>query len=453
MISNDLQHTHSPTGSPILDFQSEDALLDSVFVLLDQLRFAALAAAMIDLQALCSQVYRRPDIFATQPLGDFPFLLQEIDFAPIINSADEMQASLSQPQLLSQLLDFSLCQFATFDATAGLFHRQSRQCWRCVVFIPKEKLPTLALKRLDRSEVIAIPKTVCPKMIDAFDDGVALRLAGRNEQQLNPQKQRQPHKMAKNSWLFAQSGEGCVIVELQKVGQSQDPTSLHEMAGERHCGFVSATALAKRLGVEVNRVKDEELVATRDPARRPITSIIGAVARQSGRGIEGRSRPDRLACQQTSPLEPTIDGRDGWQPPDETMNAQLLTDRSCADQPDRCALQLFAQPQNEFDHARFVLLRVVLGSFGVTIERLPTLLRKAMLPLEEPGARARNALENLSRRYGFVKELEGQTAVVNFVSIFLFHKTEKSRYERERKSSIYDILSERVHDVVRLLPN
>jgi hypothetical protein len=58
---------------------------------------------------------------------------------------------------------------------------------------------------------------------------------------------------------------------------------------------------------------------------------------------------------------------------------------------------------------------------------------KALLPFEEPGARARDAVENLSGRFLFGKEPESQTAIANFVSIFLVHQTKKQVVMNKKK--------------------
>jgi hypothetical protein len=134
------------------------------------------------------------------------------------------------------------------------------------------------------------------------------------------------------------------------------------------------------------------------------------------------------------------------------MDAQFVADGARAAQSNLSALQSGAQAQDKLNHSLVVSLGRVFGSLGETVQRLPPLLLKALLPFEEPAARARDAVENLSRRLLFVKEPESQTAIANFVSIFLVHKTEKSRYERG-KDSIYRIRNKSVRDVVRLLPN
>jgi hypothetical protein len=124
-----------------------------------------------------------------------------------------------------------------------------------------------------------------------------------------------------------------------------------------------------------------------------------------------------------------------------------------ATQPHFRALQAVAQAQDKLDHPLVVSLGRALGRFGETVQRLPPPLLKALLPFEEPGARAWDTFENLRRRLLFGKEPERQTAIANFVSIFLVHTTEKtSRYERE-KEGIYSSGSKSVRDVVRLLLN
>jgi len=89
-------------------------------------------------------------------------------------------------------------------------------------------------------------------------------------------------------------------------------------------------------------------------------------------------------------------------------------------QPHVRALQAVAQAQDKIDHLAVISLGSTFGRFGETIQGLPALLLKALL-LEESGTRAWDTLENLGRRFLLVKEPEPQTAIANFVSIFLVH--------------------------------
>src|SRR5215510_13481350 len=115
------------------------------------------------------------------------------------------------------------------------------------------------------------------------------------------------------------------------------------------------------------------------------------------------------------------------------MGAQFSLDGASAAQAHFRTLQLVAQAQDQLAHPLVISFGWALGRFGVTVQRLPALLLKALLPLEEPGARARDTVENLSGRFLFGKEPESQTAIANFVSIFLVHKTEKQVVMNEKK--------------------
>jgi hypothetical protein len=115
------------------------------------------------------------------------------------------------------------------------------------------------------------------------------------------------------------------------------------------------------------------------------------------------------------------------------MGTQFSLDGARTAQPHFCALQAGAQAQDKIDHLLVVLLGRAFGRFGETIQGLPALLLKALLPFEEPGARAWDTGENLSNRFLFIKEPERQTAIANFVSIFLVHKTEKPVVMSEKK--------------------
>jgi hypothetical protein len=177
--------------------------------------------------------------------------------------------------------------------------------------------------------------------------------------------------------------------------------------------------------VRIHGVKDEHLLPPFEVARCPVTRGKGEVT------SDGRSRIGRglglggPASNQSGGLEPTIDRRERRHRPDETTGAQFFLDGARTAQPNLCTLQLVAQAQDKLTHPLVISFGRALGRFGETVQRLPPPLLKALLPLEEPGARARDAFENLNGRFLFDKEPESQTAIANFVSIFLVHQTKK----------------------------
>ncbi|MCA1601846.1 MAG: hypothetical protein LC776_09460, partial [Acidobacteria bacterium] len=75
------------------------------------------------------------------------------------------------------------------------------------------------------------------------------------------------------------------------------------------------------------------------------------------------------------------------------------------------------------------------------------------LPFEEPGAGTWNDGQNFGGRFSLVKELECQTTVTNFITIFLIHQTTLRVVMSEEKASIHWAFSKSVHDVVDLLLN
>jgi hypothetical protein len=450
---NHLQHSHLSSSSAIPRLHSLYSLLDGIVVALDHSRLRSFTSAMVDLQILLAQVYRCPHILACQALRDFPILFQQVDLSSRIDFAEEMDASLSQRQLCGQGCDFSFGQLAALHAAAGFFHRQSlERRWR-ISFIPTQELGTLALISFDRREVILFPEALGPEMIDAFDQRVALGFSRRNEDQLDAEVQRQTNKLPEPPRPVAQSGKGRVVVKVQEVRHSHHGTSMQEMMTHRKSRFVGAAGLTQSVRVSINRVKDEDFGSAFEVASDPIASVKGPVAAQSGSRIV-RGRGLAVAARtQSCGLEPTVDGGERGQRPDEPMRPQFLPEGARSAQSHLSALEVFAQAQDHFDHSLVVLLRGMLGSFGKTIQGLPTLLRKPLLPLKEPGARARDVDENLRRRFPFVKELERQTAVANFIRIFLVHKTHITVVRNEKKDRIYGLMSQRIHDVVRLLPN
>src|SRR5262249_4953536 len=248
-MSNYPQHSRSSRSTPILRLQSRYSFRDWIAVLLHQFRLRSLTATMVDLQALLSQVDRRPDICAGQSPGNFPVLFPKVDSSSLINSADEMQASCGQRQFSGQLFDCSGRQFSALYPLAGFFHRQALQRRRCIVFIPGQKLRTLALKSCDRREVSLTPEALGPEMMDSFAEIISLRFSRRNEDQLDAQGEGQTNKTPENTRGSAQASEGRVVVDLQEVRHSQTSAGLQEMAAHRGGGLVSAAALRQSVSV------------------------------------------------------------------------------------------------------------------------------------------------------------------------------------------------------------
>lgn len=97
-------------------------------------------------------------------------------------------------------------------------------------------------------------------------------------------------------------------------------------------------------------------------------------------------------------------------------------------------------------------VKYTVGRFGETSQGVPALLLNALLPFEEPGARAGDSLENLGHRFLLIKEPEHPTAITTFIRLFLVHTTDKQVVMNDRKWG-YRSWSKSVREVMRLLPN
>lgn len=188
--------------------------------------------------------------------------------------------------------------------------------------------------------------------------------------------------------VMAQIGEGAIIIYLQKVGQSQEGESLEGVYNERITALVGADRLTKSVSLRLNRVDDLGLFSTFQPPRSPITRL------QHETFWKLRLRVIRFLLTSSRRLdrpglfEPAIDRRKRRKFAEQPTTLQLSADRASAGQSDRGALESFTQTQHKTDRLLRIFVRRRMGSFQETIQGLPSLLEKALLPLVNPPARA-----------------------------------------------------------------
>src|SRR5215468_10846289 len=175
-------------------------------MLLDQLRLCPFAFAVIDRQALRGEVYSGPDILPPKSPRDFPALIQEADLPALVHSADEVEAPRSQRDWVGDTAPLPRCQFSAFHSSLHFANAQTAQPRRRIAVIPGEKLRAFPFEVGDGGKVIFVKETARPEMIDAFDQGITVGLAGGNEERLHTQVEQHPDEPSEHPGLSAQIG-------------------------------------------------------------------------------------------------------------------------------------------------------------------------------------------------------------------------------------------------------
>src|SRR5262249_50175348 len=136
--------------------------------------------------------------------------------------ADEMQTAGRDRQLFGEFPDLWFRQMSPLHAAVGLCRRQTIQRgWKVMVHIPVRKWITFAQDLCKRMKVLTIPETFYPQPIQRFHQSVALRLAGREEDQFNTHIQTESDKSAEMASRLLTSRRRRVIVQLQSMRQTQ----------------------------------------------------------------------------------------------------------------------------------------------------------------------------------------------------------------------------------------
>ena len=418
--SQKLVHGDSARPASVVGQEWLDGFRDLVAHASEQTGSGPLATAIINPQGVVTRIKSGPDILSGQPTRHGPVFFQDIDRALRGDAAQEMNPSGGQRQGVWHLPALAAAQMNTRGLAGGLSHGLAVQWgWRPGL-IPGEEAGTFAAKGAQRREVIFVPEAAGPQPVEAFDQPVAGGFARRNEDQFNAQIQGQAHELPKDPGREAQAGKGRIVVELQKVWQSDGHAALQQMGTSRGRALVGAKRLVQGIASPIHSVKGKHFVAARQIAGNPVTGLQDDSCQLPGvrivrrRGLDGGLSGGPLRSQ------PAFERSQRRQGP-EPMPAQFLLNGPRPDQPDRGFLQAPPHAHDERHRGRRVLLGRMLWGAGSRVEGCPALVLKALLPFEEPRTGAPNLFENVSGRFPFIKEPECQSAIMNFVSLFSFH--------------------------------
>lgn len=99
------------------------------------------------------------------------------------------------------------------------------------------------------SEASACPEGASPQTVQFFDFAIVLGLSNGQEDQFDAQIQTQPHELPEDAGCFVAPTERCIVVELQKVRDSQGFPRLESVCPNRLEAFVGGDGLCAGAGV------------------------------------------------------------------------------------------------------------------------------------------------------------------------------------------------------------
>jgi hypothetical protein len=297
-----------------------------ILILFDQFHRSPLASSMIDLQPSRGGPERRPDVAVHQAARDFPLLFQNLYLATSIDLSHKMDSAFGQRQDLWQAINLFLFQWVPINFSICFSDTQPQQRGRLIGSVPGEKLASFSLNLSKRGELIFVPETLAEQMIDPFNQIIPPGFSGRNEDQLNPKVQRKSNKSTENARPFTQPGESRIVVYLQEIGHPDLLPSPQSMLDDCRSAFIAGQCLSHSMGLHVNGVKDEDLLATFDVAQHPIKGMKDQIGSCLDPRIEtfGSLRTSRFTNAMS--FEQAIDGREARNLFDQTPPLQLSSD-------------------------------------------------------------------------------------------------------------------------------
>lgn len=230
-----------------------------------------------DFQALAMGNDRSPHIFTCQALADFPRFIEKSDRAIGLDLANEVDPTSGNWQGVGQMRDLFGSQAMKYFATLRLLRRGVDQKWWYILGqIPMNEGWTAATNVSEGGEVSALPEGMAPQTVQFFDFAIVLGLCDRQEDQFDAQIQTQANELPENARCFVPAAEGRIVVELQKLRDSQAFPGLEAVFSDRFVAFVESNGLCAGACVQIQRMKGIDLETIFEIPTRPIQRMQAA---------------------------------------------------------------------------------------------------------------------------------------------------------------------------------
>src|SRR6266542_1311929 len=329
-----------------------------------------------------------PDVLASQTLAYAPGLVEDRNRAIGCDAAQEMDPTGRDWQRLGQMRDLVRCQVAPgFAALSGLGSALAEFGWGIVGHVPMHKLRAGSGDTAHRTEATFVEEGVAPQPVQLLDVAVAVGLGHRQENQLDAHRQAQPHELTENPRDLVAATEGSVVVELQKVRDSQPFPGFQHMADQRGGALVGRDRLGQAARVQIESMKGIDLGAIVQIATGPIERVHNACDRRQRAGTISRARCGQRPGQ-TRLVQHAFDRRQRWQLSAQFQLAQFAPDGAWANQADGLLAQPAARLHDQTDDPRRTGAGAALRSPRLAFQSAQPTLAEAFSPFAQPGAAA-----------------------------------------------------------------
>ena len=272
-----------------------------------------------------------PNIFTSQALARFPGFVEDGDRAIGLDLAKEMDPSSGNRQRIGQLQDlFGSQAMNAFVPLCLLRSHLVQKRWCILGHIPIDEGWTGTTDLCEGGEASALPKGARPQAVQFFDLAIVLGLSDRQEDQFDAQRQTQPYELPEDARRFVPAAEGSIVVELQKVRDSQGFPSVEAVCPNRLVAFVDGNRLRASACAQIQCMKGIDLETLFEIPACPIQRMQSARHHLQGFGEVCPSRLDRSG-NQTTLAQYSFDGGERRQGFVSHYFAYLAPDRSSTD--------------------------------------------------------------------------------------------------------------------------
>ena len=234
-------------------------------------------ALIPNFQASAMSNDRSPNIFSCQTFAHLPRFVEDGDRAIGLDLANEMDPSGGNGQGIGQIRDMFGCQAMKCFATLGLFGSGvDQKRWYILRHIPMEEGWTGATNLSEGSEVSAFPEGMPPQAVQFFDLAIVLGLSDRQEDQFDAQRQTQPHELPEDTRRFVATTEGGIVVELQKLRDSQGFPGVKAVRPDCLVAFVDGKRLRASACAQIQSMKGIDLGTVFEIPTGPIQGVQSA---------------------------------------------------------------------------------------------------------------------------------------------------------------------------------
>jgi hypothetical protein len=268
------------------------------------------------------------------------------------------------------------------------------------------------------AKALSVPEGARPQAIQLFDVAIAFGFGHWQENEFEADVQTQAHKLSKDARHLVPAAEGGIVVELQKVRDSQRFPAPQEVRDHRRRTLVAGNGLRTGAGMQVERVEGIDFGAVFQIAAGPVRRVQNARDVLARDGKVGRPRCAGRARQTLLAHDPLDRGtRRGAMAQTEFL--QLASNGASPDQSDFLAGQPTANLNDQALHPRRARHGRMRGATGLALETGPSQPLITSPPFGQPSATPVNVFEDDLGRGPSDPQAKSGTAQARF--LFVVH--------------------------------